>query len=144
MLSKVFIIYKVRCFSRNLRKEVTKSDRWYFYDNGIRNAIIKNFNRLDMRQDTGELWENYLMTERLKYNSYSKNLVNTYFWRTYDQQEIDLIEEGSGMLQAFEFKWNSTKNAKVPGGWAKAYPQATFETINRDNYLNFITSSSNE
>lgn len=144
LLSKVFIIYKVRGFNRNLRKEITKSDRWYFYDNGIRNAIIKNFNRLDMRHDTGDLWENYLMTERLKYNSYSKNLVNSYFWRTYDQQEIDLIEEGSGMLHAFEFKWNSNKNAKVPGAWAKAYPESTFETINRDNYLNFITSSTKE
>jgi len=138
LLEKVFIIYKVRGFSRNLRKEVTKSSRWYFYDNGIRNAIIKNFNKLDFRQDSGELWENYLMAERMKYNTYNKNLINQYFWRTYDQQEIDLIEEGSGKLNAYEFKWNPKKKAKVPGAWSRAYPDATFETINRDNYLEFI------
>jgi predicted AAA+ superfamily ATPase len=93
LLSKVFIIYPVRGFSRNLRKEISKSNRWYFYDNGIRNAIIRNYNSLNMRNDVGELWENYLMSERLKYNSYQKRRVNSYFWRTYDQQEIDLIEE---------------------------------------------------
>lgn len=139
LLEKVFIIYKVRGFSRNLRKEVSKSSRWYFYDNGIRNAIIRNFNKLDLRQDTGDLWENYLMAERIKYNSYSKNLVNYYFWRTYDQQEIDLIEEGGGKLSAYEFKWNVRKKVKAPGAWSKAYPEASFETINRDNYLGFIT-----
>jgi uncharacterized protein len=138
LLEKVFIIYKVRGFSRNLRKEVTKSSRWYFYDNGIRNAIIKNFNRLDFRQDTGELWENYLMAERMKYNAYSKNLVNSYFWRTYDQQEIDLIEDGGGELSAYEFKWNSKKKVKAPAGWCRAYPNASFQIINRDNYLEFI------
>lgn len=139
LLEKVFIIYKVRGFSRNLRKEVTKSNRWYFYDNGIRNAIIRNFNKLDFRQDTGELWENYLMGERMKYTAYSKMLVNRYFWRTYDQQEIDLVEEDGGMLRAYEFKWNIKKKAKVPGAWSKAYPEASFEGINRDNYLEFIT-----
>jgi predicted AAA+ superfamily ATPase len=140
LLEKVFIIYKVRGFSRNLRKEVTKSNRWYFYDNGIRNAIIRNFNKLDFRQDTGELWENYLMGERMKYTAYSKMLVNRYFWRTYDQQEIDLVEEDGGMLRAYEFKWNIKKKAKVPGAWSKAYPEASFEGINRDNYLEFITA----
>lgn len=140
LLEKVFIIFKVRGFSRNLRKEVTKSSRWYFYDNGIRNAIIKNFNKLEFRQDTGELWENYLMAERIKYNSYSKNLMQQYFWRTYDQQEIDLIEDGAGKLSAYEFKWNNKKKIKPPGAWTRAYPNASFETINRDNYLEFITS----
>jgi uncharacterized protein len=139
LLEKVFIIYKVKGFSRNLRKEVTKSNRWYFYDNGIRNAIIKNFNKLELRQDTGELWENYLMAERMKYNAYTKKLTNSYFWRTYDQQEIDLIEEGSGSLSAFEFKWNMKKKVKAPAAWTKAYPDASFETINRENYLEFIT-----
>jgi predicted AAA+ superfamily ATPase len=139
LLEKVFIIYKVRGFSRNLRKEVTKSSRWYFYDNGIRNAIIKNFNSLDFRQDTGELWENYLMAERMKYNAYSKKLVQQYFWRTYDQQEIDLVEEGSGQLNAFEFKWNTRKKVKVPGAWSRAYPEATFNGVDRENYLEFIT-----
>jgi uncharacterized protein len=139
LLEKMFIIYKVRGFSRNLRKEITKSNRWYFYDNGIRNAIIKNFNTLELRQDTGELWENYLMCERIKYNAYSKNLIQQYFWRTYDQQEIDLIEEGSGMLSAYEFKWNNKKTIKAPGAWNRAYPNASFEVINRNNYLDFIT-----
>ncbi|OFZ34153.1 MAG: ATPase [Bacteroidetes bacterium RIFCSPHIGHO2_02_FULL_44_7] len=139
LLEKVFIIYKVGGFSRNLRKEVTKMNRWYFYDNGIRNAIIKNFNKLDFRQDSGELWENYLMAERMKYNAYSKNLAQRYFWRTYDQQEIDLVEEGSGKLSAYEFKWNVKKKSKAPGAWKRAYPDASFETINRENYLDFIT-----
>lgn len=138
LLEKVFIIYKVRGFSRNLRKEITKSNRWYFYDNGIRNAVIRNFNQLHFRNDVGELWENYLMTERLKFNSYNGNLTNTYFWRTYDQQEIDLVEEGAGKLSAYEFKWNPKRKAKAPGGWTRAYPDAPFEVINRDNYLEFI------
>ena len=139
LLSKVFIIYNIRGFSRNLRKEVTKSSRWYFYDNGIRNTIIRNFNKLNMRQDVGELWENYLMAERMKYNSYRKKRVNQYFWRTYDQQEIDLIEEGGGILRAYEFKWNAKKRMKAPGGWSRAYPEASFETVNPNNYLDFIT-----
>lgn len=143
LLEKVFIIYKVRGFSRNLRKEVSKSNRWFFYDNGIRNAIIKNFNKLEFRQDVGDLWENYLMAERMKYNAYTKKLKNQYFWRTYDQQEIDLIEEGSGMISAYEFKWNASKKVKAPGAWSRAYPDATFETINRDNYLEFITEEKN-
>ena len=138
LLSKVFVIYKVRGFSRNLRKEISKNDRWYFYDNGIRNAIIRNFNSLNLRQDTGELWENYLMSERLKYNSYHKKLVNPYFWRTYDQQEIDLIEEEADELRAYEFKWNPKKKVRVPGGWKRAYPEASFEVIHTDNYLDFV------
>ena len=92
-----------------------------------------------MRQDVGELWENYLMAERMKYNSYSKKRVNQYFWRTYDQQEIDLIEEGGGILHAYEFKWNAKKRVKAPGGWSRAYPEASFETVNPNNYLDFIT-----
>ncbi len=139
LLSKVFIIYKVDGFSRNLRKEIAKSSRWYFYDNGIRNALIRNFNKLNMRQDIGELWENYLMAERIKYNGYNQKLVNYYFWRTYDQQEIDLVEEEARMLRAYEFKWNAKKKIKAPGGWTKNYKDATFEVINRDNYLDFIT-----
>jgi predicted AAA+ superfamily ATPase len=139
ILEKVFIIYKVKGFSRNLRKEITKSNRYYFYDNGIRNAIIRNYSSLNFRNDVGELWENYLMSERIKHNAYKKIRANFYFWRTYDQQEIDLIEECEGQLSAFEFKWNSNKKVKMPGGWAKAYPEATFEVINPDNYLDFIS-----
>lgn len=137
LLSKVFVIYPVKGFSRNLRKEISKSNRWYFYDNGIRNALIRNFNQINLRDDVGVLWENYLMAERLKYNSYNKRRVNTYFWRTYDQQEIDLIEEDADKLEAFEFKW-SKKKVKVPGAWAKNYPEASFTVIHQDNYLSFI------
>ncbi len=139
LLAKVFIIYKFPGFSRNLRKEVTKTSRWYFYDNGIRNAIIRNFQKLNMRADVGELWENYLIAERLKYSSYNKKRVNQYFWRTYDRQELDLVEEEAGELRAFEFKWNPKRKTRIPGGWAKAYPDATFELINSDNYLDFIS-----
>lgn len=137
LLSKVFIIYKVPGFNRNLRKEVTKQNRWYFYDNGIRNAIIKNFNPINFRVDKGDLWENYLMSERIKHNAYAQRNVAQYFWRTYDQQEIDLIEEGNGKLQAFEFKWMQ-KKVKAPGGWRRAYPEASFEVVDTKNYLDFI------
>ncbi|MCF6352995.1 MAG: ATP-binding protein [Cyclobacteriaceae bacterium] len=139
LLSKVFIIYKVRGFSRNLRKEIAKSSRWYFYDNGIRNALIRNFNKLNVRNDIGELWENYLMAERIKYNAYNRKLINYYFWRTYDKQEIDLIEEEAEGLRAYEFKWNPKKKIKAPGGWSKTYSEASFEVISKDNYLDFIT-----
>ena len=138
LLSKVFVIYNVRGYSSNLRKEITKTSRWYFYDNGIRNAIIRNFNRLDFRTDKGELLENYLMSERIKFNSYTNKRVNYYFWRTYDQQELDLVEEESGNLRGYEFKWNPNKKVKVPGGWKNGYPDAEFHVINTDNYLDFI------
>ena len=139
LLSKVFILYQVKGFSRNLRKEITKTSRWYFYDNGIRNAIIRNFNTLNLRMDKGELWENYLMVERLKLNEYQKNRTNSYFWRTYDQQEIDLVEEVAGKLNAYEFKWSTKKKTKAPTAWTKNYPNASFEVINSDNYLSFIS-----
>ncbi len=139
LLSKVFIIYKVNGFSRNLRKEITKSSRWYFYDNGIRNAVIRNFNNLKFRNDIGQLWENYLMSERIKYNHYRRKRINTYFWRTYDQQEIDLIEEENQLLNAYEFKWNEHKKVKAPKAWQNNYKEASFEVINKKNYLNFIS-----
>jgi predicted AAA+ superfamily ATPase len=139
LLSKVFIIFKVEGFSRNLRKEIVKSSRWYFYDNGIRNGIINNFNRLDSRTDVGDLWENYLAVERVKKQNYLKIKSNNYFWRTYDQQELDWLEETADKLSGFEFKWNETKKVKIPAAFAKAYPDATFEVINKSNYLDFIT-----
>jgi predicted AAA+ superfamily ATPase len=139
LLSKVFIIFKVEGFSRNLRKEIVKSSRWYFYDNGIRNGIINNFNRLDSRTDVGDLWENYLAVERVKKQNYLKIKTNNYFWRTYDQQELDWLEEKGDALAGFEFKWSETKKSKVPAAFAKGYPDATFEVINRSNYLDFIT-----
>ena len=139
LLSKVFVIYKVPGFSRNLRKEITKSNRWYFYDNGIRNGIIANFTRLESRTDVGALWENYLASERIKQQNYAQKTVTNYFWRTYDQQELDWLEEENGKLSGFEFKWNENRKAKIPTAFAKAYPEATFEVINKGNYLDFIT-----
>ena len=138
LLTKVFILHKVEGFSRNLRKEITKSNRWYFYDNGIRNGIINNFNRLEARNDVGELWENYLVTERIKFQNYNQKSVSNFFWRTYDQQELDWLEEENGKLSGFEFKWNENRKAKIPTAFAKAYPEATFEVINKQNYLEFI------
>lgn len=138
LLSKVFIIFKIDGFSRNLRKEIVKSSRWYFYDNGIRNTIINNFNRIDFRNDVGGLWENYLASERIKKQQYQKIKTNNYFWRTYDQQELDWLEEIGDNLAGFEFKWSETKKPKVPTAFAKAYPEATFEVIYRGNYLDFI------
>ncbi|MCA0426124.1 MAG: ATP-binding protein [Bacteroidetes bacterium] len=138
LLSKVFVLFKLSGFSRNLRKEVVKSSKWYFYDNGIRNAIIANFNPLKQRNDTGELWENYLIAERKKHLSYRGIACNTYFWRTYQQQELDWLEEREGKLFAYEFKWNSTKKVKVPSAWTAAYPDAEFEVIHPGNYLDWV------
>ncbi len=137
LLSKFFILKKVEGFSRNLRKEKTKNARWYFLDNGIRNAVIANFNSLDTRNDIGALWENYMVTERLKYQEYNRISSNNYFWRTYEQQEIDWVEEREGALFGYEFKWKESK-VKVPTQWQKAYPDATFEVINKDNFENWL------
>lgn len=138
LLSKVYIVHKVDGFSRNLRKEITKTSRWYFYDNGIRNTLIANLSPVVLRNDVGSLWENYIIAERIKYQHYNNMLVNNYFWRTYDQQEIDWVEERSGQLFAYEFKWNSRKKVKPPRAWIKAYEQASFEIITPDNYLEWI------
>jgi predicted AAA+ superfamily ATPase len=138
LLEKVFIIYRIGGYSNNLRKEISKAKRWYFYDNGIRNALIKNFNALNLRQDIGDLWENYLMSERIKFLSYNQQMANQYFWRTYDQQEIDLVEERGNQLNGYEFKWNDRKKSRAPKGWQRTYPSATFQVINPSNYLDFI------
>ena len=139
LLSKVFILFKIEGFSRNLRKEITKTSRWYFYDNGIRNAIINNYNSIQNRTDIGDLWENYLASERMKKQEYQKIFRKNYFWRTYDRQELDWLEEEAEKLSAFEFKWNENKKSKIPTAFAKAYPEADFEVINKKNYLDFIT-----
>ncbi len=137
LLSKTFVIYRLGAFSRSLRKEVTKSGKWYFYDTGIRNALIGAFNSLALRQDIGALWENYLIGERMKKNLNGNSDKELYFWRTYDGQEIDLVEISGDEIAAFEFKWgNKTPNA--PQAFASAYPQATYQIVNRNNYLEFI------
>jgi len=139
LLTKVFVVFKVEGFSKNLRKEVTKSSKWYFYDVGIRNALIKNFNLLQNRNDVGQLWENYLIVERMKKQEYQRISRNNYFWRTYDQQELDWLEEKADELFAYEFKWSSRKKIKKPTAFGKAYKNANFEVISKDNYLDFIT-----
>lgn len=138
LLSKVFVVHKIGGFSRNLRKEIVKNSRWYFYDNGVRNALIQNFNRLDLRADVGELWENYLAIERMKFQNYSQMHCTNYFWRTYDQQEIDWVEKEGDHLRAFEFKYKSIKPPKAPAAWAKAYSEASYEVIHTGNYLDWI------
>lgn len=143
LLEKCYIIFQLGAFSRNLRNEIKKSRKIYFYDNGIRNAIIKNFNPIELRQDTGALWENYLMSERRKYNTYTKQYVNSYFWRTHAQQEIDYIEESGGIIRATEFKWNEKAKVKFPDAFAKAYPDAIFSSINKSNYMDFVCKEKN-
>ena len=137
LLSKVQILIKLGGYSSNLRKEITKSSKWYFYDNGIRNAIINDFRLPANRNDMGFLWESYCIYERIKRNSYLKKDANYYFWRTYDQQEIDFIEEESGKISAADMKWGE-KIKKIPAYFAKNYPNAEFLTINRDTYLDWI------
>ncbi len=139
LLTKVFVIYKVDAYSRNPRKEISKSSRWYFYDNGIRNALIANVNTMELRADQGQLWENYLVSERLKLQSYKGMLVNNYFWRTYNQQEVDWVEERGGKIYGYEFKWNAKKVKGAPSAWKKMYPDAEFITIHPENYLDFIS-----
>ncbi len=138
LLSKVYVVHSVSAFSRNLRKEISKGRKWYFYDNGLRNILIGNMNPLELRNDIGELWENYIISERLKYQKYNRMLVYNYFWRTYDQQEIDWIEDRGGILHAYEFKWNPRKRAKEPAAWKKSYPDSIFEVINSDNYISWM------
>jgi predicted AAA+ superfamily ATPase len=142
LLSKVFVIFRLGGFARNLRKEVTRAGKWYFWDTGVRNAIIGNFKPLALRSDTeiGGLWENYCISERRKKNLNEGSTARDYYWRTYDGQEIDLIEEKQDEtgLSAWEFKWGK-KSPSAPDAFAKAYPGAPFQVVNRENYLEFAT-----
>jgi uncharacterized protein len=140
LLSKVFILHKVEGFSRNLRKEITKNSRWYFLDNGIRNAVIANFNPIQSRNDIGALWENYMISERLKYQEYNGLSSNNYFWRTYDQQEIDWVEERDGSIFGYELKWKESK-VKAPIQWKNAYPDASFAVITQNNFNEWVKLS---
>ena len=137
LLEKVFVIFRLTGFSRNLRKEITKNARYYFYDIGIRNALINNFNSLNMRDDIGMLWENYIIIERIKKQEYLGILANNYFWRTYEQKEIDLVEEREGNLYGYEIKWKAGR-IKPPKIWLEGYKNAEYNVINRENYLKFI------
>lgn len=138
LLEKTFVITRLGGYSSNLRKEVTDKYKYYFWDNGIRNAIISQFNNLEDRNDVGQLWENFIVIERLKKLSYDNIYGNRFFWRTYDQKEIDLIEERDGKLFGYEIKWG-TKKVKNPDEFLKTYNNASFKVINQDNYMEFIS-----
>jgi len=140
LLEKCFVVFRLSSFSRNLRNELKKSRKVFFYDNGVRNAILNNFSPLSLRQDTGALWENFMMSERIKQLSYNRDFRKAYFWRTQTQQEIDLLEEKDGILYAFEFKWNEKKSVKIPRIFAETYPEHRFEVITPFNYLDFLTA----
>ena len=137
LFEKSFIIFNLRGFSKNLRKEITKKSKYYFYDNGIRNAIISNFNDPELRDDIGKLWENFIAMERIKKQNYKKIYSNNFFWRMWNGQEIDWVEEREGKLFGYEIKW-SDKKCKEPKLWRETYENAEFKVINQDNYLEFV------
>ena len=138
LLEKTFVVFNRMGFSRNLRKEIVKSRHYYFYDNGVRNAVISNFSPLALRDDVGALWENYIQVERLKHNLYTGRLADSYFWRTYDQQEVDLVEEHAGRLHGIQIKWSTKSHARAPRAWTKGYPESAFSVVHPGNYLDYI------
>ena len=138
ILEKAFIVFRLNALFRNKRNELKKSKKIYFFDNGIRNAIINNFNMLDVRTDIGALWENYLMSERIKYTNYNDIFLNRYFWRTRTRQEIDYVEERDGKLFAFEFKWNPRMKYRFPRAFIENYPDNETRIVNNDNYEDFL------
>lgn len=139
LLEKAFVIFRLRSFSRNMRKEIAKGQKIYFYDLGIRNALIRNFNPLNLRNDSGALWENFCIVERMKYNMNRRRFVNSWFWRTYDQKEVDYIEEEGGKLNAIEFKFKSSAKFKVIKEFQETYPEVTFMEVSRDNFWEFLS-----
>lgn len=138
LLQKVFVLFRLPSYSTNQRKEIAKGSKWYFYDNGIRNALIQDFRPVTLRNDMGMLWENYIISERLKRNAYKGEDRLLYFWRNYDQQEVDLVEYFSGKLSGVEIKFGESQRIKKPNSFHKAYPDSDFSIIDRDNYLDFI------
>jgi hypothetical protein len=144
LLEKAFVVFRLGALSRNLRNEIKKSRKVYFYDTGIRNAIIKNFNPLALRNDVGALWENFMILERAKINAYGGRYLNRYFWRTTSQSEVDYIEELGGKLHAFEFKWNERKRAKIPASFLASYPEAEGRIITPANFEGFALGEPDE
>lgn len=140
LLEKAFVVFRLQPFSRNLRNEINSSRKIYFYDTGIRNALIANFQPLAIRNDTGSLWENFLITERRKFLDNNHQWANTYFWRTHTQQEIDYIEEREGFLHAYEFKWKAVKSIRFPKKFIDTYPEHKTKGISIDNYHEFLTN----
>ncbi len=138
LLEKSYVVFHLRSFSRNVRSELKKSRKIYFYDNGVRNALLGDYKPLDLRNDIGGLWENYLISERMKHNAYNAFYGKSYFWRTQQQQEVDYIEDYDGVLHTYEFKWSSTKQPRLTETFAKNYPDHTFTVVNPDNYQDFV------
>jgi len=138
LLEKAFIVYRLTSFSRNLRNELTTSKKIFFYDNGVRNALISAFNPLELRNDIGLLWENFMMAELLKKDMYAKNFAHRWFWRTKQKQEIDLVHEADGVYTAYEFKWNEKKKISCPDTFKNAYPDIGFHTINKENFITYV------
>ena len=138
VLEKMFVIFNIRGFSRNLRKEISKTSKYYFFDMGVRNALIRNFNPLSLRGDAGAMFENWVISEKIKKSNNNRDFSNFYFWRTYDQQEIDLVEDSKGSITAYECKWKKDTK-KIPNDWKKAYPQSQFNLINKDNVFEFLS-----
>lgn len=138
LLQKVFILFKLPSYSTNHRKEISKGVKWYFYDNGIRNAVINDFRQVSLRNDIGMLWENYIISERIKYNEYNQTGSQLYFWRNFQQREIDLIEVKDNRIQAYEIKYGKNSKSKIPLAFKSAYPDAAFQIIDADNYVDFI------
>lgn len=138
LLEQSYIIFRLTSFSRNQRNELKKSRKVYFFDNGIRNSLIANFEQIENRTDIGALWENYLVSERVKYLAYQQKWVNNWYWRTTEQQEIDYVEEENGQLSAYEFKWNPKAKGSVPNSFKKTYPTATINIIHRENFEQFL------
>ena len=138
LLEKAYIVFRLPSLNRNLRTEIKKSRKIYFFDNGLRNAIIRNFNPMNARTDAGALWENFIIAERYKYTSYKRMWMNRFFWRTHTQQEIDYIEEYDGKLFAYEIKWNSRKKARLPKNFMESYKEHEFRIINPQNFIDFI------
>ena len=142
LLEKAYVIFHLHSYSRNVRNELKKSIKIYFYDNGVRNAVISNFSACTLRSDIGELWENFLISERVKNNAFHNRKAKYYFWRTTQKQEVDFIEELDGTFKAFEFKYNPKKaKVKCPLTFSNNYPEISFEVVTRENYTDFVTES---
>lgn len=138
LLEQCFVVFQLDSYSRNMRSEIKRGRKIYFYDNGIRNALINNFSPPDLRTDVGALWENMMISERIKRNARMGRFASLYFWRTVEQQEIDLIEEEDGRLSSFEFKWNERKRARQSLTFARNYPDTPFQCITPSNYMEFV------
>jgi len=138
LLEKCFIVFRLPSFSRNPRKEISKGRKVYFYDNGIRNALIDSFKPMELRNDVGALWENFIISERMKHNAYHGIRAKYYFWRTFAQSEVDLVEKTNGTIKAYEMKWNPKTKAQPPRSFTQSYEEATFSVVTPENYWQFV------